>query len=619
MLKAHQHQRKSFAPPAFDSGWRYFAYVLRLLRSYWWLQLVLPGCMCLASLADGLSISSIFSFFLVIVQGDGQAGGYQGPNVFRWLIEAARGWPFLYLVLAATGLLLVKVVFTQTYESLVAWAEYRITKKVRGLAFAKFMDVPMSWLLDRSSGELWYLPTDRPSLAPGETFRYVAELAGQGLTYLVYLWIMFTLSAKATLIFFAIFVPVGLGSRLLNRALRRVATRTNSYMAQYSGKAMEVLSSLALVRVFRAQEREEQAIAELVHRHTRSRFIERILILTQPNLPQVAIALILAGLAVSYRGDLLAAMREILPILLVFGLMINRIQSTLANALNKLAAINANYPALTELVDFLRAEFPSRWSRTPLPAPPLEQGIEFKDVSFSYPGRDERVLDGLNLSIPAGRRVALVGSSGAGKSTVLNLLVGFYDDYQGEVLVDGTELRGLDRDDWLGRVGLVTQEPVLFNQSVGANIRYGRPEADEAQVEAAARLAHAHGFIGETPDGYDTMLGERGMRLSGGQRQRICIARAALIDPALYLFDEATSNLDNQSQREVMAAIKAIPRRGTMLIVAHRLSTIVEADLIYVLDRGRVAESGSHGELLAAGGLYAGMYRAEQRAGGEGA
>lgn len=614
MLKADAHNRKSFAPAAFEGPTGYLLYVMRMLRSYWWLQLLLPLCMCLASLADGLSISSLFSFFMVIVQDGGPGAGYQGPNVFRWLISAAQGWPFVVLVYAAMGLMLVKVVFTYIFESLVAWAEYRITKKVRGLAFEKFMTVPVSWLLDHSSGELWYLPTDRPSLAPGETFRYLAELAGQGLTYLVYLFIMFTLSVKASLIFFAIFVPIALGARLLNRGLRKVATRSNRRMAAYSGKALEVLANLPLVRVFRNEQREQRQIAELVARHTKSRFLERLLILAQPNLPQLAIVLVLTGLTASYQGDLLTAMREILPLLLVFGLMINRFQATLANALNKLAAINANWPALVELVDFLEMRHETRWAEDGAPAPELTQGIELKDVTFAYPGSREKVLDGLSLSIPAGKRVALVGPSGAGKSTVLSLLVGFYDGYEGQIAVDGAELRSLDKHSWLGKLGLVTQEPVLFNLSARDNIRYGRPDATQEQIEAAARLAHAHGFLQETQDGYDTMLGERGARLSGGQKQRICIARAALLDPCLYLFDEATSNLDNQSQDEVMAAIKAIGQSKTMLIVAHRLSTVVQADLIYVLERGKVAESGSHAELLAAGGQYARMYHTEQKA-----
>jgi len=233
--------------------------------------------------------------------------------------------------------------------------------------------------------------------------------------------------------------------------------------------------------------------------------------------------------------------------------------------------------------------------------------VSLEDVYFSYDGH-RQALDRISLEVQAGQRVALVGASGAGKSSILNLIPRFYDVDAGRVVVDGQDVRDVTLDSLRKCIALVSQEIVLFDDTIRANIGYGKPGATEAEIVAAARNAAAHDFIEALPEGYDTMVGEHGVKLSGGQRQRLAIARAMLRNAPILLLDEATSALDAESERHVQGALEALMKGRTTIIVAHRLSTVVDADVIHVIDRGRVAESGRHAELLARGGLYARLY-----------
>jgi len=263
--------------------------------------------------------------------------------------------------------------------------------------------------------------------------------------------------------------------------------------------------------------------------------------------------------------------------------------------------------AMERIVELLQTEPEIAAPPQPKPLPePARGAVVFRDVVFRYPTRPDRsALDGFDLAVAPGETVAIVGPSGAGKTTVFQLLLRFYDPQSGSITLDGVELREADPAAVRARIGLVPQEPVIFSADAWENIRYGRPDASDDEVVAAARAAHAHEFIERLPDGYGTALGERGVRLSGGQRQRISIARALLKNPPLLLLDEATSALDAESERAVQAALADAMQARTTLVIAHRLATVMHADRILVLDGGRLVESGSHAELVAAGGLYA--------------
>ena len=238
-------------------------------------------------------------------------------------------------------------------------------------------------------------------------------------------------------------------------------------------------------------------------------------------------------------------------------------------------------------------------------------GIRFEQVAFRYQAT-RSILDVVNFEVPAGKKVAVVGASGAGKSTLVKLLFRFYDPSAGRILIDGQDIAGVTRESLRKAIGIVPQDTVLFNDTLLENLRYGKPDASDAEVAEAVRMAHLDAFIAQLPDGWETRVGERGLKLSGGEKQRVSIARTILKRPPILVFDEATSSLDSRSEQAILTALREIALHHTSLVIAHRLSTVVDADSILVLDQGRIVEQGSHRELLASGGRYAALWAAQQ-------
>ncbi|MDX9732362.1 MAG: ATP-binding cassette domain-containing protein, partial [Bdellovibrionales bacterium] len=234
--------------------------------------------------------------------------------------------------------------------------------------------------------------------------------------------------------------------------------------------------------------------------------------------------------------------------------------------------------------------------------------IDFKNVSFSY-SPDRAILKNVSFTVPSGHTVALVGPSGSGKSTVSRLIFRFYDPVEGAVLIDGQDLRHVQQASVRKAIGIVPQDTVLFNDTIGYNISYGRPDASESEMKTAAKLAKIDQFIARLPQGYGALVGERGLKLSGGEKQRVAIARTILKNPAILVFDEATSALDTQTEQGIQQSLREVAKNRTALVIAHRLSTVVEADCIIVLKEGEVVERGRHEELLAMNGEYAKMWR----------
>jgi ABC-type transport system involved in Fe-S cluster assembly fused permease/ATPase subunit len=324
-------------------------------------------------------------------------------------------------------------------------------------------------------------------------------------------------------------------------------------------------------------------------------------------------------IAVGVTGVMIMAARGVVAGTMTVGdvVLVNTFLLQLYQPLNFLGVVYRQVrQSLTDLENLmalldLEPEVKDRPGARPLALNAAE--VRFDGVSFGYDPRRPGLQD-VDFIVPAGHTLALVGRSGAGKSTVVRLLFRFYDVDEGAILIDGQDLRDLTQESLRAAIGLVPQDTVLFNDTIRANIAYGRPGAAQAEIEAAARAAQIHEFIGRLPDGYDTMVGERGMKLSGGEKQRVAIARMVLKDPPILVFDEATSALDSGTERLIQGALRRLSTGRTTLIIAHRLSTVVDADQILVLEDGRMVEHGRHHQLLARGGHYAQMWARQQAA-----
>lgn len=397
---------------------------------------------------------------------------------------------------------------------------------------------------------------------------------------------------------------------ILGRKVRRLSKENQDWIAQSSGDASEQLLSVQTVQAFTHESQSRGnflRVTEHSFQSARKRIATRAIL--------TAIVIFLAFSAIV--GFLWMGAADVRAGNITVGELVQFMIYTImvAGAVGALTEIWSELQraagATERLVELLKTQDAVRDPEGALPAPDARRGeIAFDDVAFAYPARpDVQALDGVSFTVKPGETVALVGPSGAGKTTIIQLLLRFYDPSSGRVTFDGANLRDLDRADFRRHMALVPQDPVIFAASARENIRFGRPDATDADVEAAAKAAAAHDFLKALPDGYDSYVGERGVMLSGGQKQRIAIARAILRDAPVLLLDEATSALDAESERAVQSAVDTLSKDRTTLIVAHRLATVKKADRIIVFEAGKIAAMGTHDDLVAEGGLYARLAR----------
>ena len=392
----------------------------------------------------------------------------------------------------------------------------------------------------------------------------------------------------------------------LGRRVRNLSRDNQDWIAQSSGKASETLLAVQAVQAFSHEARSMASFGDVTEKSFDS---AKKRIAVRAALTGIVIFLVFAGIVgVLWIGARDVRMEAMSAGELVQFVIYAAIMASSTAALSEIWGELQRAAGATErLAELLRADDTVQDPAAPVPAPvPARGEIAFDEVMFRYPSRpDDAALDHVSFRVAPGETVALVGPSGAGKTTILQLLLRFYDPAEGAVRLDGVDLREMARSDFRRNIALVPQEPVIFADTAMENIRFGRPEATDDEVRAAARAAAADTFITALPDGYDSYLGERGVMLSGGQRQRVAIARAILRAAPVLLLDEATSALDSESERAVQQAVEALSRDRTTLIVAHRLATVKKADRILVFDAGRIVAEGTHDSLVAQGGLYA--------------
>ncbi|PYS94115.1 MAG: hypothetical protein DMF64_02100 [Acidobacteria bacterium] len=391
------------------------------------------------------------------------------------------------------------------------------------------------------------------------------------------------------------------------RSLRNLARDANEGSQQLVDTAQEALANQTIVKAYRAEQREQARFVRVARQIVRANLhTSKITGFAPPVIEMIGVIAVAVLLFYGQREIMADRMTTAQFLTFLFFLFSSydpmRRLSRLQNSM-EIAIAAARH--VWEVVDE-NIEMKERPDAVALK--PLQAAIELRDVSFNYANEEREVLRHINLRIPAGQVVALVGESGGGKSTLTKLIPRFHDPSAGAVLWDGTDLRAARLESLRAQLAIVTQETVLFNDTVRYNISYSRPDATDQEIEAAARIAFAHDFIKELPHGYDTIVGERGIFLSGGQRQRLAIARAVLANASVLVLDEATSALDTESERLVQQALANLMQNRTSVVIAHRLSTVRRADLICVIERGRIIELGRHADLLAQSGTYKRLY-----------
>ncbi|MBN9888881.1 ABC transporter transmembrane domain-containing protein [Salipiger abyssi] len=515
-----------------------------------------------------------------------------------------------YYFLAALGIAGLLALGTALRYALVTRLGERVVADIRKAVFDRVIGLSPVFYEKVMTGEVLSRITTDTTLIQSVIGSSVSIALRNILMMAGGLALMLLTSAKLTGLVLLLVPVVIVPILTLGRRLRKLSRENQDWIAASSGNAAEALSAVQTVQAFTHETISRNAFGEVTEK---SFDAARRRIWVRALMTAIVIFLVFTGVVgVLWMGawDVRAGEMSAgaLVQFVIYSVMVAGAVAALSEIFGELQRAAG---ATERLVELLSAEDSVTDPEAPKSlAAPVKGAIGFEHVRFSYPSRPEvSALDDIDLAIRPGETVALVGPSGAGKTTIVQLIQRFYDPDAGRVTLDGVALDEMTRDAFRQHIALVPQDPVIFAASARENIRFGRPDASDVEIEAAAKAAAAHGFISALPEGYDTYLGERGVMLSGGQKQRIAIARAILRDAPVLLLDEATSALDAESERAVQAAVDRLAEGRTTIIVAHRLATVKKADRILVMEQGRIVAQGSHDALVAEGGLYARLAR----------
>jgi subfamily B ATP-binding cassette protein MsbA len=586
--RAARPASEPFIPPSRDQILRLFRY----LRPYW-------GAMSIA-------------FIALIV---GSALGLVFPWIMQTLVDAVLGRGDFAELNRITGFLiatfLIRSVFYYFQGYYLTYAGERVLIDLRRATYAHLHRLSVRFFADRRTGELISRLASDVTLVRGALTGSLVSALGQAITLIGSVALMLALNWRLSLFILAIVPVIVAGGAYFGARMRKLSTEVQDQVADSSAIAEEAIGNVRVVKAFAREPFEVQRYHQQLDRTFSAVMRQNVLrsafgpLMTFLGFGAMAAVLWFGGREV-LEGRLTAGS---LIAFLVYGINIAGALGTFTGLWTQLQEAVGASRRIFELLD----EVPEiRDAADARPLPPVKGRVTFEHVSFSYPGT-ERVLRDINFEIQPGEVLALVGPSGAGKTTAFNLIPRFYDPTAGRVCIDGHDLRAVTLESLRGQIGMVAQETQLFSGTVRENLRYGRLDASDAELEEAARAANAAEFIERLPKGYDTVVGERGVKLSGGQRQRVAIARAILKDPRILLLDEATSSLDSESESLVEEALERLMRGRTTVIIAHRLSTVHRADRLAVLEAGHLIELGKHPELIAHDGLYARLYRMQFR------
>lgn len=583
--------------------------LLRFARPY-------PGLILLTillgfsgALFNGVSTALIVPVILRIV---GQEVNLDGaPNIIKKIMYPFENVPENYRLAVMAGAIILTIALKNlaAYVSTLASSTLsrKLTSDMREAGLKLLLEVDLDFyakmkvgdLINRLGGEI-----NRAASAIGNIVKLIILV----ITILVFVGLLLSISWQLTIAATVLLGLITLVNQYAISRSKKFGKLLSDMSKAYSVSVLEILSGMRLVKATGNEEREFQRIQKLIRDREKADFESQVnseAIAPVGEVMGITAILLIVFLSRTFFAEQVASLSAVLLTYLLVLLRLLPFISQLNTIRSSFASSSASVELATE---FLRRDNKPFMPYGNKQFAGLKEGIHFQWISFAYPGHDKLVLKDVDLYLPCGSTLALVGGSGAGKSTLADLLPRFYDPISGSITLDGIDLREFHIPSLRKAMGIVSQDTFLFNDTVGKNISYGRPEATEEEIIIAAKRANAYEFITKLPQGLNTLIGDRGVMLSGGQRQRLAIARALLQDPEILILDEATSALDTVSERLVQSALDNLSRNRTTLVIAHRLSTVQKADQIAVLEQGRVVEMGTHDNLLQKGGYYSRLY-----------
>ena len=530
------------------------------------------------------------------------------PQVVQRVLDLGLKDPGILdsLVVLLIFVLLIRSAIDGVRQFVMSWTGEKVIFDLRMGIVTHLQSLSLSFFNQRKTGDLMSHVTSDATLVHGVVTQTIIQVLGQVLTLVGGVTVIFLMNWRLALLTLVVAPPIGVIGQFLGRRIRDISRAAQDAQGEAVGVLQEALAEVRVVQAFTREDYEAK------------RFHEKLMIMFDKSIERSRISSIMfpaigflgfaSSIVVLWYGGHQVAAGELTPGQLVaFLLYMGMVAGPVGGLAGQWTGIQQAFGAADRIFALLDTEPEVRDRPGALPMGPVRGEIEFDEVSFRY-ADGPLVFENLSTAFRESETTALVGPSGAGKTTLVNLVGRFYDPVAGSVRVDGRDVRDVTVRSLREQIAVVPQEPILFGDTIRENIRYGRLDASAADIEAAAQAANATEFIARTPKGLETIVGERGVRLSVGQRQRVAIARAILRDARILLLDEATSSLDNESEFLVQQALDRLMRGRTTIVIAHRLSTVERADRILVLDRGRIVEDGTHGELLAKSGLYHRLY-----------